>query len=69
MLVREALAEYQAARRRMVRPKTLSETQRVLNTFCDFCESQDLQLEQVRARTVDAYLSVFQMTHKSKAGS
>jgi site-specific recombinase XerD len=53
----------------MVRPKTLSEAQRVLNAFCDFCESQDLQLEQVRAKTVDAYLSVFQMTHKSKAGS
>jgi site-specific recombinase XerD len=68
MEVREALEEYQDTRRRMVQPKTLSEAQRILSSFCDFCESQCIQLEQIKPKTVDAYLDVFQVTHHSKAG-
>lgn len=68
MDVREALAEYQDARRRMVTEKTLSEAQRILGSFCDFCEEQSMQLEQIKPRTVDSYLDVFQATHHSKTG-
>ncbi len=66
--VREAMQEYQAERKRNVKPKTLSEAARILGAFCSYCESQKLQLESIKPGTIDTYLDVFKATHKGKQG-
>src|SRR6266700_2309306 len=66
--VREAMQEYQAERKRNVKPKTLSEAARILGAFCSFCEAQQLQLEAIKSGTIDRYLDAFKATHKGKSG-
>ncbi len=66
--IREAMQEYQAERKRNVKPKTLSEAARILGAFCSFCEAQQLQLEAIKSGTIDRYLDAFKATHKGKSG-
>jgi site-specific recombinase XerD len=68
MQVQQALEEYLDAKRRNIKPKTLSESRRIIGYFCDFCREQSIQLEEIRPKVVDAYLDEFQATHHSKKG-
>jgi integrase/recombinase XerD len=62
------MEEYQAERKNRVKAKTIREGNRILGSFCTFCEAQHMQLEAIKPRTVQSYLDAFQATHKGKAG-
>src|SRR6266568_4461699 len=66
--IREAMQEYQAERKRNVKPKTLSEAARILGAFCSFCESRHMHLEQIKPGTIESYLDDFKATHTGKSG-
>src|SRR6266487_6086050 len=68
MEVREALDAYLEAKSHHIRPKTLSEKKRILGYFSDFCTSQNLQLEEIRPKTIDAHLDYLAATHHGKKG-
>ncbi len=68
MEVREALDAYLEAKSHHIRPKTLSEKRRILGYFSDFCTSQNLQLEEIRPKTIDAHLDYLATTHHGKRG-
>src|SRR5690242_18311760 len=66
--IQEAVEEYIAAKRRKMKPKTLSETKRILMRFAAFCAGQGIALESVRAKAVDAFLDYEKQNHPGKRG-
>jgi site-specific recombinase XerD len=68
MEVREALEEYLATIHQSIRPKTLSEKQRMIGYFCDFCTAQNITLEDVKPKVIATYLDHLNATHHGKKG-
>jgi integrase/recombinase XerD len=68
MQVREALEAYLDAKSHHIKPRTHSEKKRILGYFCDFCSEQNIQLEDVKSKVVDANLDHLAATHHGKKG-
>lgn len=64
LLVQEAVASFLASSRvKRLRPSTQTEYRSELSSFVQWCESQQVTLDQVNAKQVDAFLDHIKATH------